>query len=270
MLGKYLCTCSRPQRELDFSQAHSKNCIRPQCNRLLTPLYSCPFHQHAWKYLASKPCMPRSATACSHDPEHSNPKFFYFSFRKLARNRTKLILEAVKIKLAAVLFLGTPKLWMEEKGVHGRIEEKMVGWGRGKRMHLVAGNVWMVLLLEFPVSVLDFLRCGMNCDTQHLVVIIPGPSPCCAAAPDHTSWSVMVWSYQFMVNWSISWQQMTVIRCSRGAEEPYHFCMDCGDSFCLWFFPATGDSSVQIFPYSCPFHRVDICRNFLNFCTKKK
>ena len=100
MLGRYLCTCSRPQRELDFSKAHSKKCIRPQCNRLLTPLYSCPFHQHAWKYLASKPCMPRSATACSHDPEHSNPKFFYFSFRKLARNRTKLILEAVKIKLA--------------------------------------------------------------------------------------------------------------------------------------------------------------------------
>jgi hypothetical protein len=68
-------------------------------------------------------------------------------------------------------------------------------------MHLVAGDVWMVLLLEFPVSLLDLLRCGMNCDTQHLVVIVPGPSPCrAAAAPDRTSWSAMVSSNQFMVN----------------------------------------------------------------------
>ena len=66
-------------------------------------------------------------------------------------------------------------------------------------MHLVASNVGMVLLLKFPGSLLDLLRCGINCDPKNLVVVLR-PSPRCAAAPDHTSLSVIVWSNQFMVN----------------------------------------------------------------------
>jgi hypothetical protein len=47
-------------------------------------------------------------------------------------------------------------------------------------MDLIASNVGMVLLLEFPVSLLDLLsvRCGVNRHFQHLVVVIPGPYPC--------------------------------------------------------------------------------------------
>lgn len=43
---------------------------------------------------------------------------------------------------------------------------------------LIASNVRMVLLLKFPISLLDLLRCGVNRHSQHLVVVIPGPSPC--------------------------------------------------------------------------------------------
>jgi hypothetical protein len=37
-------------------------------------------------------------------------------------------------------------------------------------MDLIASNAGMVLLLEFPVSLLDLLRCGVNRHSQHLVV----------------------------------------------------------------------------------------------------
>ena len=67
-------------------------------------------------------------------------------------------------------------------------------------MHLVASNVGMVLLLKFPVSLLDLLRCGINCDPKNLVVVVLRPSPRCAAAPDHTSLSIIVLSIQFMMN----------------------------------------------------------------------
>ena len=66
-------------------------------------------------------------------------------------------------------------------------------------MHLVASNVGMVLLLKFPVSPLDLLGCGINCDPKNLVVVLR-PSPRCAAAPDHTSLSIIVLSIQFMMN----------------------------------------------------------------------